>query len=123
MESPASNDGQNIISIAEICLCDETGRQIPREKWNVIFADSEETEGNHTADKLFDLQESTYWSTEKDSNTTNHIVVDLGAVYKIGAVRLLPRMEPGAPGSPARIRMYISGKPMIHDKKNGPGIV
>ena len=117
MEFPASNDGQNIISIAEICLCDETGRQIPREKWNVIFADSEETEGNHTADKLFDLQESTYWSTEKDSNTTNHIVVDLGAVYKIGAVRLLPRMEPGAPGSPARIRMYISGKPMIHDKK------
>ncbi len=57
LEFPAPHDGNDNISVAEIYLCDTAGKNLPREKWNVIYADSEETEGNHTADKLFDLQE------------------------------------------------------------------
>ena len=116
LEFPAPHDGNDNISIAEIYLCDTAGKNLPREKWNVIYADSEETEGNHTADKLFDLQESTYWSTGNKVHPPHHIVIDLGAPQEIGALRLLPRMETGTPGAPASIRMYVGDKPQVRHR-------
>ena len=44
----------------EVYILGSDGKSVSRESWKVIYADSEETEkGNYTADKVFDLQEST----------------------------------------------------------------
>ena len=48
-------------------MLNDKGQRISREPWTVAYADDEDiSSGNKTADKIFDLQESTYWSTNKD---------------------------------------------------------
>lgn len=49
------------------------------------------------AEKVFDLQESTYWLTKKGSAFPHCIIIDLGKQYEIGGFRMLPRAEKGAP--------------------------
>ena len=62
LEGLASFDNTNIAAIAEFDVLDEKGQKISRENWKIIYADSEETRsGNRTADKIYDLQESTFW--------------------------------------------------------------
>ncbi|MBQ9646239.1 MAG: discoidin domain-containing protein, partial [Prevotella sp.] len=94
-------------AIAELYLQDDKGQRLSREPWTAKYADSEEDNGNHTADKIFDLQESTYWQTEKGSPTPHLLVVDLGAEQSVSALEYLPRAEQGAPGSIAQFRVYI----------------
>jgi len=94
-------------AIAELYLQDDKGQRLSREPWTAKYADSEEDNGNHTADKVFDLQESTYWQTEKGTPTPHLLVIDLGAVQNISALEYLPRAEQGAPGSIARFKVYI----------------
>ena len=94
-------------AIAELYLQDDKGQRLSREPWTAKYADSEEDNGNHTADKVFDLQESTYWQTEKGSPTPHLLVVDLGAEQSVSALEYLPRAEQGAPGSIAQFRVYI----------------
>ena len=48
------------------------GKRLSRESWTTKYADSEEENGNHTGDKVFDLQESTYWQTERGA-TAPHL--------------------------------------------------
>ena len=69
-------------SIAELHLISEDGSRIPRENWRAIYADSSMTIGNHTPDKAFDLQETTYWQAA-DNADSHVIVIDLGAEYDI----------------------------------------
>ena len=94
-------------AIAELYLQDDKGQRLSREPWTAKYADSEEDNGNHTADKVFDLQESTYWQTEKGTPTPHLLVIDLGAVQNISALEYLPRAEQGAPGSVAQFKVYI----------------
>ena len=94
-------------AIAELYLQDDKGQRLSREPWTAKYADSEEDNGNHTADKVFDLQESTYWQTEKGTPTPHLLVIDLGAVQNISALEYLPRAEQGAPGSVAQFQVYI----------------
>ena len=94
-------------AIAELYLQDDKCQRLSREPWTAKYADSEEDNGNHTADKVFDLQESTYWQTEKGTPTPHLLVIDLGAVQNISALEYLPRAEQGAPGSIARFKVYI----------------
>ncbi len=49
--------------------------------------------GNYTADKVFDLQESTYWKTVDKISYPHQIVIDLGEKQKITDFRYLPRAE------------------------------
>ena len=84
----------------EVYILGSDGKPVSRESWKVIYADSEETEkGNYTADKVFDLQESTYWKT---------VDIDLGEKQKITDFRYLPRAEKGAPGQIRKYKIYIS---------------
>lgn len=53
-------------------------------------------EGNHTADKAFDLQESTYWKSAFKAGMPNAIVIDLGAEQEISGLELLPRIDNNA---------------------------
>ncbi|OQP63901.1 hypothetical protein A3860_23505 [Niastella vici] len=82
---------------AELYLIDEKGKEIPRNKWKIVYADSEEMEGEDgKADNLFDLQNTTIWHTQWQDASPKHphqVVIDLGAEYRIAGMRYLPRQD------------------------------
>ena len=94
-------------AIAELYLIGSDGKRLPRDQWEVKYADSENLQGNHTGDKAFDLQESTYWQTESDATAPHLLVIDLGSTQTVKAVEYLPRMEQGAPGSLKAYRVFV----------------
>ena len=83
------------------------GQRLSREAWTTKYADSEEEDGNHTGDKTFDLQESTYWQTEKGTALPHLLVIDLGSEQTVTALEYLPRAEQGAPGNIKDFRIFI----------------
>ena len=95
------------MAIAELYLQGADGRRLSRESWTTKYADSEEEDGNHTGDKTFDLQESTFWQTEKGSVQPHLLVIDLGSEQTVTALEYLPRAEQGAPGSIKDLRIYL----------------
>ncbi|MBO7141095.1 MAG: beta-galactosidase [Prevotella sp.] len=99
-------DGDRV-AIAELYLQGADGKRLSREPWTCKYANSEEENGNHTGDKVFDLQESTYWQTERGQNTPHLLVIDLGAEQTVTALEYLPRAEQGAPGSIRNFKVYI----------------
>lgn len=107
LEMTDSHDGGAEAAIAEIYLVDSAGTRLPRENWKARYASSENRNGNHTLDKAFDLQESTYWSTAPSDSYPHLIVIDLGENANVAAMQILPRMEQGAPGAPARFKVYM----------------
>ncbi|MDE6697843.1 MAG: discoidin domain-containing protein, partial [Muribaculaceae bacterium] len=66
--------------------------------------------GNHAADKVFDLQESTYWSTKGGDPFPHYLVIDLGGIKKISGIQYLPRMESEVPGAIKDFKVYVSEK-------------
>ena len=92
-------------AIAEIYLVDGQGKRLSRDSWKAVYADSED--GNHTADKLFDLQESTYWQARPKAKKPLLLVIDLGSEQTVTGLDYLPRAEKGAPGSVSRLSVYI----------------
>ena len=58
-------------------------------------------------DKVFDLQESTYWQTERGAASPHLLVIDLGSEQTVTAIEYLPRAEQGAPGSIKDYQLYI----------------
>ena len=78
-----------------------------REPWVAHYADSENLNGNHTLDKVFDLQESTYWQTERNAEFPHLMVIDLGSEQTVTAVEYLPRAEEGAPGSIKDFKIFL----------------
>ena len=103
-----AHDGGQTAAIAELYALDNKGRRLSREPWSAGYCDSEDTAGgNHTADKVFDLQESTYWSTKPTDRYPHTIVIDLGTPRDITGIEYLPRAEQGAPGSVKNYRIYV----------------
>ena len=95
------------VAIAEIYLQGQDGKRLSRESWTTKYATSEEENGNHMGDKVFDLQESTYWRTEKGSAVPHLLYIDLGGEQTVTALEYLPRAEQGAPESVKDYRIYI----------------
>ncbi len=95
------------VAIAELYLQGADGKRISREPWTIKYANSEEENGNHTGDKVYDLQESTYWQTEKSATLPHLLVIDLGSEQTISALEYLPRAEQGAPGSVKNYKIYL----------------
>ena len=106
IQCPTTHDGKPV-AVAEIYLKDKNGKRIPRDQWSVKYANSENLQGNHTGDKAFDLQESTFWQTEQDASAPHLLVIDLGGEYTVTALEYLPRMEQGAPGSIKDYQIFI----------------
>ena len=106
IECKSTHDGKPV-AIAELYLQGNDGKRLSRDQWDVKYANSENLQGNHTGDKAFDLQESTYWQTEKDASAPHLLVIDLGSEQTVKALEYLPRMEQGAPGSVKEFRVYI----------------
>ena len=101
-----THDGKPV-AIAELYLQGSDGKRLSRDQWEVKYANSENLQGNHTGDKAFDLQESTYWQTEKDATAPHLLVIDLGKAQTVTALEYLPRMEQGAPGSVKGYRVFV----------------
>ena len=94
-------------AIAEIYLQGADGKRLSREPWTVKYADSENEIGNHTGDKVYDLQESTYWQTQRGSDFPHLLVIDLGGEQTVTALEYLPRAEQGAPGNVKEYRIFV----------------
>lgn len=95
-------------AIAEVYALDASGQRLSREPWTAKYANSEnDAQGNHTADKVYDLQESTYWATVPGVAAPHLLVIDLGSEQTLTGVQYLPRAEQGAPGSIKDYKIYV----------------
>lgn len=111
LEALNAQDGKDITCIAEMYLLNENGERLSREPWIVNYADSEDvSHANCSADKFFDLQESTYWSTTKGSIYPHAVVIDLGAMHTLTGLQYLPRMESEVPGSIKDFKIYVKSE-------------
>ena len=97
----------DVAAIAELYATDDDNNRLSREPWTVKYASSEEENGNHLGDKVFDLQESTYWQTVKGTDFPHLLVIDLGSEQMVRGIEYLPRAEQGAPGSAKKVKIYI----------------
>ena len=107
IEINSTQSGDDVAAIAELYLQGTDGKRISREPWIAKYADSENENGNHTLDKVYDLQESTYWQTTKGAGFPHLIVIDLGSVQTVKALEYLPRAEQGAPGSVKDYKIFV----------------
>ena len=111
LEALSAQDGKDLACIAEMYLLDENGERLSREPWIVNYADSEDVSHvNCSADKIFDLQESTYWSTTKDTPYPHSVVIDLGSTRTLAGIQYLPRMESEVPGGIKDFKVYVKSK-------------
>ena len=112
LEALSAQDGKDNAAIAEFYLLDENGKPLSRQHWQIAYADSEETRGgNFTADKIFDLQESTYWSTARDDKYPHQVVIDLREEVVVSGFQYLPRAEEGYPGMVKEYKAYTKTNP------------
>ena len=108
IQALSTHEGKDVVSVAELYAVNAVGARLSREPWTVTYADSEETKrGNNTAEKSFDLQESTYWRTEKGVALPHLMVIDLGSEQTISGFDYLPRAEEGAPGSIKDYKIFV----------------
>ena len=107
IECLSTQSANDRVAIAEIYLQGNDGKRLSREPWKTKYANSEDEGGNHLGDKVFDLQESTYWQTEKGASAPHLLVIDLGSEQSVKAIEYLPRAEQGAPGSVKDFKIYI----------------
>ena len=104
LSTQAEND---VAAIAEIYATGDENNRLSREPWTVKYASSEEDNGNHLGDKVFDLQESTYWQTVKGTEFPHLLVIDLGSEQTVRGIEYLPRAEQGAPGSAKKVKIFV----------------
>ena len=115
LEALNAQDGKDIAALAEFYLLDENGKPLSRQHWKIVYADSEETYGgNFTADKIFDLQESTYWSTARKAKYPHQVVIDLRENVTISGFRYLPRAEESYPGMIKDYKAYAKMTPFSY---------
>ena len=107
LEALSTQAGDDMVAIAEIYALGSDGKRLSREPWTTKYADSENENGNHTGDKVYDLQESTYWQTIKGAGFPHLLVIDLGSEQTVTGFEYLPRAEQGAPGSVKNYKIYI----------------
>jgi len=107
IEILSTQQENDVAAIAEIYALREEQERISREPWTVKYASSEEDNGNHLGDKVFDLQESTYWQTVKGTDLPHLLVIDLGGEQRISGIEYLPRAEQGAPGRIKNFRVFV----------------
>ncbi len=108
IEALNSHWNREYCCISEFYLLDQDGKRLSRESWKIAYADDEDVKtGNKTGVKIFDLQESTYWSTNQGVPFPHTIVIDMGQDKQISGFQILPRMEEGAPESIKDYRIYV----------------
>lgn len=94
-------------TISEVYFKDQAGRRIDRSDWQVKYASSEALQGNHTGDKAFDLQESTYWCAAADAGLPALLVIDLGKVQRVSGMEYRPYKGQVTEGCMAGFKVYV----------------
>ncbi|MBR4243173.1 MAG: beta-galactosidase, partial [Bacteroidaceae bacterium] len=108
IEALNSHMNRKYCCIAEWYMLGADGTRLSREPWQVAYCDDEDiSSGNKTADKIFDLQESTYWSTNRGVQFPHYLIIDLGQDQTFTGFQYLPRVEAGAPESIRQYRIYV----------------
>lgn len=111
LEALSEQKGQAFTTVAEINLFDQNGKEIPRNNWKVVFADSEELSGDDgSASNVFDLQLTSYWHTEwqnRSPKPPHQLVIDLGKSYVVSTIKVLPRQD-NANGRIKDFKIYLS---------------
>ena len=107
IEILSTQQENDVAAIAELYVLGDESIRLSREPWTVKYASSEEENGNHWGDKVFDLQESTYWQTVKGADFPHLLVIDLGSEQIVNGIEYLPRAEQGAPGSIKKFRVFV----------------
>ncbi len=108
IEALNSHWNREYCCIAELYLLGANGERLPRESWKVAYADDEDvTTGNKNGTKAFDLQESTYWSTNKGVQFPHALIIDMNQDQTITGFQILPRMEDNAPESIKDYRVFV----------------
>ena len=107
IEILSTQQENDVAAIAELYVLGDEGKRLSREPWTVKYATSEEGNGNHLGDKVFDLQESTYWQTVKGTDFPHLLVIDLGSEQIVNGIEYLPRAEQGAPGSIKKFKVFV----------------
>ena len=111
IEALNSHMNREYCCIAEWYMLGADGTRLSREPWQVVYCDDEDiTSGNKTADKIFDLQESTYWSTNRGVQFPHYLIIDLGQDQTFTGFQYLPRVEAGAPESIRQYRIYVKSE-------------
>ena len=110
LEALDSQKDDPFTTIAELYLLNSKGERLPRKKWKVIYADSEEIEGNDgNANNVFDLQPTTFWHTEWMNATPGHphfLIIDIGEVQAVSGLEYLPRQD-SPNGRLKDVRFYL----------------
>jgi beta-galactosidase len=111
LEAVDSVSGDAFTTCAELYLLNQTGKELPRDAWKVVYADSEEVDADDgNAENVFDLQSTTFWHTQWESAQPKHpheIVLDLGREETVAGMRYLPRQD-SANGRIKNFRLYLS---------------
>lgn len=99
-------------SMAEFWLLGTNNQPLSRKNWKIRYASSEEiTAANHSADKVIDNQESTFWHSAwlpSKKVQPHHIVIDMGEEYQIYGFRYLPRGDNKNGGKVHGFNLYLS---------------
>ena len=98
--------------ICEIELIDENGNIINKDKWNIVFTNTEAL-GEGVADDMIDSDEKTYWHSawRKDVKPLPHqVIIDLGNIRTVKGFRILTR-DVNLPGCIKEFRLY--GRPQF----------
>lgn len=105
--------GDQFTALAELELLDENGKQVSRNLWKVVYADSEELKGEDgKSENVFDLQFTSIWHSQWKDNATKHphqIVIDLGSKTTISGIKMLPRQDIET-GRIKDFRVYLANK-------------
>ena len=98
--------------ICEIELIDESGNIINKDKWNIVFTNTEAL-GEGVADDMIDGDEKTYWHSawRKDVKALPHqVIIDLGNIRTVKGFRILTR-DVNLPGCIKDFKLY--GRPQF----------
>jgi beta-galactosidase len=111
LETLNEHRDQAYAALAELFATGPDGKDLPRGKWKIAYADSEEIDGeNGSADNLLDNQPTTNWHTQWSGGETKHphqVVIDLGEEVVLASLRILPRQD-GVNGRVKELRVYAS---------------
>lgn len=118
LETATAYEDSPFACLAELRFLDEKGKEIPREDYTVIYADSEEFGAeNGLATLLIDNQPTTFWHTQWSESKPQHphqIEIDLTSKRCISGIRYLPRMKNNN-GRIKDFRLYIGDRSFTQD--------
>jgi beta-galactosidase len=114
LEALDSQPGDKFTTLAELQAFVADGKPIARDDWKVVYADSEEMQGDDgNAENVLDGDDSTFWHSEWVDRSPAHphaLVIDFGGNQTIVGVRCLPRQDMPN-GRIKHYRIYLRTEP------------